>query len=175
MGIPAADPLLAVTRLFHFTPDTNLANIRAHEGIYATARLREMGIEFTPGGNELSLRLDSDGGMDQYVHLCWDYGHPMEWYMRNRGLRVRYLEIDPVIMREPTTRFSPGVANANGMYTHSIQEAVDGGMIDYDAINRRIGSLKDANNQHRRQQAEQTEVLIPDFVPMRFIRNFPNG
>lgn len=173
MTVP--DPLLAITRLFHFTPETNLPNIRAYGGIYATARLREMGIEFTAGGNDLSLRLDTEGGMDQYVHLCWDYGHPMEWYVGNRGIRVRYLEIDRAILHEATTRFCPGVANANGMVTHSVQEAVDGGMIDYDAINRRIGSLKDANNQARRQRAERTEILIPDFVPMQFIRNFPNG
>lgn len=174
MSIPA-DPLLAITRLFHFTPVSNLPNIRAHRGIYATARLREMGIEFTAGGNELSLRLDTEGGMDQYVHLCWDYGHPMEYYVSNRGIAVRYLEIDPAILREVTTRFCPGVANANGMMTHSVPEAVAGGMIDYDAINRRIGSLKEYENQERRKRAEKTEILIPDFVPMKFIRNFPNG
>ncbi len=171
----ASDPLLAITRLFHFTAETNLPNIRAHGGIYATALLREMGIEFTPGGNDLSLRLDAEGGMDQYVHLCWDYGHPMEWYVSNRGIRVKYLEIDRSILYEPTARFCPGVANANGMCTHTVPEAVEGGMIDYDAINRRIGSLREPDNQERRKQAERTEILIPDFVPMRFIRNFPNG
>jgi hypothetical protein len=172
---PAADPLLAITRLFHFTPVTNLENIRAYGGIYATARLREMGIGFTTGGNELSLRLDTEGGMDQYVHLCWDYGHPMEWYVSNRGINVRYLEIDRAILYEDTTRFCPGVANANGMCTHSVPEAVAGGMIDYDAINRKIGSLKESENQERRKRAEKTEILIPDFVPMKYIRNFPNG
>jgi hypothetical protein len=169
------DSLLAITRLFHFTPEANLANIRAHGGIYATARLREMDIKFTPGGNELSLRLDAEGGMDQYVHLCWDYGHPMEWYVSNRGVRVRYLEIDRAILYEPTTLFCPGVANANGMTTCSVQEAAGGGMIDYDAINGRIGSLREPENQARRREAERTEILVPDFVPMRFMRNFPNG
>jgi hypothetical protein len=53
------------------------------------------------------------------------------------------------------------------MYTHSVPEAVDGGMIDYDAINRRIGSLRESQNQERRKKAERTEMLIPDFVPMR--------
>jgi len=172
---PTPDPLLAIVRLYHFTPETNLANIRAHGGIYATARLHEMGIEFTPGGNDLSLRLDAEGGMDQYVHLCWDHGHPMEYHVNNRGIRVKYLEIDRAVLYEASTLFCPGVANADSMPTYSVREAVDGGMIDYDAINRRIGPLRQPENQARRQKAERSEILIPDFVPMRFIRNFPNG
>ena len=168
------DPLLAIARLYHFTPEANLKNIRALGGIYATARLREMGVEFTPGGNDLSLQLDQKGGLDQYVHMCWDYGHPMEWYLSKRGIRVKYLEIDRVVLYQATTRFCPGVANANGMTICSVQEAVDSGMIDYDAINRRIGSLMEPENQARRRIAERTEILIPDFVPIQLIKNLPN-
>jgi hypothetical protein len=171
----APDPLLAITKLYHFTPEANLANIEKFGGIYATARLREMDIEFGSGGNDLSLKLDAEGGMDQYVHLCWDTGHPMEWYVKNRGIKVKYLEIDRAILYEETTRFSPGVANANNMPTHSVQEAVDGEMIDYDAINRKIGSFALPGPQARRAKAEKTEILVPDFVPMKFIKNFPNG
>lgn len=152
-----------------------MENILAHGGIYATSRLREMGIAFTPGGNDLSLRLDMEGGLDRYVHLCWDRGHPMEWYVSGRDIKVKYLEIDRSILYEPASRFCPGVANANGMTICSVQEAVRGEMIDYDAINRRIGSLKEPENQARRRLAERTEILIPDFIPMRLIRNFPNG
>lgn len=104
----APDPLHAIARLYHFTPEANLPNISAHGGIYATARLREMGVEFTPGGNDLSLQLDVEGGMDQYVHLCWDHGHPMAWHVSNRGIRVKYLEIDRAILYEATTLFCPG-------------------------------------------------------------------
>jgi hypothetical protein len=71
--------------------------------------------------------------------------------------------------------FTPGVANAVGMKKHIIQEAVDGGMIDYDALNRRIGSLRDPSNQARRQKAERTEILVPERVAMKWIKNFPNG
>lgn len=159
----------------NFTPETNLANIKNFGGIYATGRLREIGIEFVSGGNDLSLKLDAEGGMDQYVHLCWDLGHPMEYYIRNRGVKVKYLEIDRSILYEATTRFCPGVANANDMPTHSVQEAVEGGMIDYDAINRKIGSFALAGPQARRAKAEKMEILVPDFVPIELIKNFPNG
>jgi hypothetical protein len=48
-------------------------------------------------------------------------------------------------------------------------------MIDYDAINRKIGSFSISANQLRRQAAEKTEILVPRRVPMKFIKNFPNG
>jgi hypothetical protein len=61
MAVP--EPLLAITCLSHFTPESNPPNLRAHGGIYATARLRKMGIDFTPGSNELSLVLDAEGAL----------------------------------------------------------------------------------------------------------------
>jgi hypothetical protein len=173
--VAPGDPLLAITRLFHFTPEINLPNIRAYAGIFATARLREMGIEFTPGGNDVSLEQDTRFGMDQFVHLCWDYGHPMEYYVSTRGLRTKYLEIDRAILYEPNVLFCPVVANSVDNETHTVRAAVDGNMIDYDAINRRIGSLRVPDNQARRRAAERSEILVPDFVPMKFLRNFPNG
>ena len=109
--------------------------------IWATAKLHEIGVEFVPGGNELSLKQDVAVGMDKYVHLCWDLGHDMKYHVKNRGIKVTYLQIDRLILYEPGVLFTPGVANSNNMPTYSVQEAVDGGMIDYDAINRKIGSF----------------------------------
>lgn len=115
--------------------------------------------------------------MDAYVHLCWATGHPMEWHIRQRDTAVRmiYLQINTAILFEPNVRFSPGVANAVNMATHSVQEAMDGNMIDYDAFYGNIGSLREAGPQARRQKAEKSEILVPDCVPIRFIRNLPNG
>jgi hypothetical protein len=173
----APDPLLRVTRLYHFTDVTNLPGIRERGGIYATARLREMGVQFKPGGNDWSLEQDTRFGMDEFVHLCWATGHPMEYRIRQRDntFRPRYLEIDRLILYEPGVVFSPGVANAVDMETFTVQEAVDGDMIDYDAFYGNIGSLREPEPQARRQKAERAEILVPDFVPLRFIRNMPNG
>ena len=161
--------------MYHFTPETNLADIKKHDGIWATAELHKMGVEFVPGGNELSLNQDVAVGMDKYVHLCWDLGHHMEYHVKNRGIKVTYLQIDRLILYEPGVLFTPGVANSNNMSTYSVQEAVVGGMIDYDAINRKIGSFYPPANQARRRKAERSEILVPEFVPMKFITNFPNG
>lgn len=94
---------------------------------------------------------------------------------RDKDIQLRYLEIDRSILYEPGVVFTPGVANKVGMLKYSVQEAVDGEMIDYDAINKRIGPLSQSEPQARRQKAERTEILVPECVAMKFIRNFPNG
>lgn len=171
------DPLLAITKLYHFTDVRNLPLIRKLDGIWSTLKLKKGKCDFFPGGNQWSLDQDVSTGMDYYVHLCWDRNHHMEKNIRERDkdIRLFYLEIDRLILYEPGVVFTPGVANSIGMPKHTIQEAVDGGMIDYDALNRRIGSLRDSSNQARRQRAERTEILVPEHVAMKWIRNFPNG
>ena len=115
--------------------------------------------------------------MHYYVHLCWDKNHHMEKNIRERDkdIKLFYLEIDRLILYEKGVVFTPGVANTVGMAKHTIQEAVAGEMIDYDAINRRIGSFALSGPQARRVKAEKTEILVPERVPMKFIKNFPNG
>ena len=173
----APDPLLAISKLYHFTDERNLPMIKQLGGLWSTASLRNGNCAFFPGGNQWSLDQDTQTGMDDYVHLCWDRHHHMEKNIRDRDkdIKLFYLEIDRLILYEPNVVFTPGVANAIGMTKYTIKEAVDGGMIDYDALNRRIGSLRDRSNQARRQQAERTEILVPRHLPMKWIRNFPNG
>jgi hypothetical protein len=172
-----SDPLIRVVQLYHFTDIRNLPKIRELNGIWSTAKLREKGCEFFPGGNAWSLEQDQRTGMDQYVHLCWAVGHPMEWYIRQRGsgVQLKHVQIDRSILYETNVRFSPGVANAAGMPTYSVQEAVDGNMIDLDAFYGNIGSLRDAGPQARRQKAERSEILVPDCIALKFIKNLPNG
>jgi ssDNA thymidine ADP-ribosyltransferase, DarT len=172
-----ANPLSRIPCLYHFTDARNLPLIRTLGGLWSTARLREQAQEFFPGGNPWSLEQDQRFGMDAYVHLCWATGHPMVWHIRQRDATVRmiYLQIDRAILFEPNVRFSPGVANSVNMVTHSVQEAVDCEMIDYDALYGNIGALGEAGPQARRQKAERSEILVPDCVPIRYIRNLPNG
>src|SRR5262245_45931010 len=119
----APDPLLAITKLYHFTDVRNLPMIRKLDGLWSTAKLRKGKCDFFPGGNDWSLEQDARVGMDYYVHLCWDTGHPMEHYIKNRDkdIKLFHLEIDRAILYQPGVRFSPGVANASGMVTHSVQ------------------------------------------------------
>jgi hypothetical protein len=170
------DPLLRIPYLYHFTRSQNLASIRENEGIYSTVKLKEAGIQFRPGGDEQSLQLDVKSGMDQYVHLCFRLRHPMESFIKARDSEATlvYLEIDRAILYQEGVMFSTGVAYAHGVQTYTIEEARDGNMIDYDVLYRYM-RWDDPAVKPRRRAAELCEILVPDYISMQFLRNFPNG
>lgn len=171
----AADPLLRIPHLYHFTCKRNLPLIKELDGLYSAALLKAMGVEFFPGGNQWSLDADEMSGMDQYVHLCFALDHPMEKHARDDG-RIespRYLKIDRLILHEDGVRFSAGVSNKSGMSTFTIEEARDGKMVDYDVLYTYM-PWRDSEVQARRQAAERCEILVPDYVAMKFIKTFPN-
>jgi hypothetical protein len=66
------------------------------------------------------------------------------------------------------------VAYAQGARTFTIEEARDGNMIDYQVLYTFM-PWSDPVVKPRRRAAELCEILVPDYVPMTFIRNFPNG
>lgn len=170
------DPLLRIPILYHFTPSSNLAKIRQHDGLLATKHLRNLGEEFCPGGDDDSLALDARCGMDAYVHLCFQRRHPMAHRVTERkpDANLLYLQIDRTILNQPEVLFSTGVGYASGVRTVTLQEACEQNLIDFPILYQWFDWRVPEIN-HRRQAAELCEVLVPDYVPMSFIRNFPNG
>ncbi len=170
------DPLLRIPHLFHFTDMVNMPRIKELEGIYSTAKMREMGENFCSGGDQDSLSLDTRMGMDQYVHLCWAGDHPMAGRIKERkpDANLFYLKIDRAALYTPGVKFATGVVYANGTQIVPLEQAVEEKLIDfhylYDWTN-----WKDPSEQAKRRTAELCEILVPDFVPMAYIRNFPNG
>ena len=63
-----------IPHLDHFTDVRNLPSIQETEGVYSTAKLDEMGVTYWPGGDQQSLDLDVQSGMNQYVQLCFARG-----------------------------------------------------------------------------------------------------
>jgi hypothetical protein len=100
MGGVVAPALVRVPHLYHFTNVNNLPGIRRLGGIFSTVRLNEMGEVFCAGGDEASLVLDRQCGMDQFVHLCFTAGHPMAFRVRERNpnANLTYLRIDRAIL-----------------------------------------------------------------------------
>lgn len=174
--VSTPDPLRRIPRLYHFTDIKNLPKIKELGGIFSTAKLREMGATYYAGGDELSLALDVQSGLDQYVHLCFTDGHPMAFRVkeRNSDADLRYLRINRAILYQERVQFSAGVAYAQGVEAIPIEAACDENLIDHQALY----SWTDWNDpavQARRQAAEKYEILVPDYVPMDFIMDFPNG
>ena len=175
--MPAQDPFLqyAVTSFYHFTDRRNAASIRERGGLYSLAALREMGIEIpAPGGNEWSHEADESRGLDRYVHLCFRPNHPMEYVARQDGRIIDsvYLQIHPDILRTKGVMFTADVSNKSGVEAVPLAEALE--IIDFKVLYTRT-DWTDPEVQQRLRQAEKYELLAPDHVPMKYIRNLPNG
>ena len=165
----------SVTKFYHFTDRRNLPQIRELGGLYSLARLREMEVEIPcPGGNQWSHDADEQNGVDRYVHLALKLDHPMEYLARQEGRldRVLYLEIDAVVRFLDGVKFTPDVSNKSGVGMHRLQEARD--MIDFEVLYTQTNWGNPAI-QHRLQKAEKCEILVPDHVPLKYIRNLPDG
>jgi len=170
------DPLLRIPHLYHFTDMVNMPKIKELDGLYSTAKMREMGQNFCSGGDQDSLSLDTRIGMDQYIHLCWAGGHPMAGRIKERkdDANLFYLKIDRAVLYTPGVKFATGVVYANGTRVVSLEEAVAENLIDFHYLYDWT-DWKDPSEQAKRRAAELSEILIPDFIPMAYIRNFPNG
>ena len=170
------DPLARIQTLLHFTDQRNLPRISESGGLWATARLRQAGVEFFPGGDEASLALDTRAGMDQYVHLCFRGAHPMAYRVveRDPGVQLRYLQVDRTIVYEPGVMFVPGVGYAHGVRPIPVAEASTQGMIDFEVLYNWM-DWSVPNIQTRRQAAELCEILVPGQVALAYIRNMPDA
>jgi hypothetical protein len=132
-----------------------------------------MGVEIpAPGGNVWSHDADTMKGLDRYVHLCFRPNHPMEYVARQDG-RISdsvYLQIHPDVLHIAGVMFTADVSNKSGVRAIAIAEALE--VIDFEVLYTRT-DWTDSDVQQRLRQAEKYELLVPDHVPMRYIRNLP--
>lgn len=169
------DPFLqyAVTAFYHFTDRRNAPSIRELGGLHSLAGLHEMGVQIqAPGGNEWSHSADAVKGLDRYVHLCFRPSHPMEFVARQDG-RITdsvYLQIHPDIVRVGGSMFCADVSNKSGVAVVPLSEALS--VIDFPVLYTRT-DWNDPQIKLRLRQAEKYELLIPNHVPMKSIRNLP--
>ena len=100
--------------------------------------------------------------------------HPMEHVARQeeRIGDTIFLEIHAQVLHWDGVLFAPDVANKSGVPTYTMDEAAD--IIDYEVLYTRT-DWNDAAIQDRLQQAEKSEILVPNQIPLAVIRNVPNG
>jgi hypothetical protein len=175
--MPTKDPfaLYSVTSFYHFTDRRNAASIRELGGLYSLAALRELGVEIpAPGGNDWSHDADKRKGLDRYVHLCLRTNHPMEFVARREGRLVQpvYLQISRDVLEVEGLMFTADVSNKSGVQILSLAEAFE--KMDFEALYAPT-RWNDPDFMQRLRQAEKYELLVPNHVPMKFIRNLPNG
>lgn len=170
-----ADPIKRITTLYHFTDRRNVASIRNLGGLLPMAELRDMGIAIpAPGGNDWSHDADQYRGLDTFVHLCLRPNHPMEYRAREAG-RIGdtvFLQVDPSVLLWEGIRYSADVSNKSGVGIVTMEEAR--ALIDFEVLYSRT-DWRDPNVQHRLQQSEKSEILVPRKIPLELIRNLPHG
>ncbi|MGP0076217.1 MAG: DarT ssDNA thymidine ADP-ribosyltransferase family protein [Bryobacteraceae bacterium] len=170
------DRLARVTWLYHFTDSRNVPLIRELGGLWSTAKLREMGVRFYPGGNQHSLDADRMFGVDQFVHLCVSMEHPLAYLAKNDGRieKLQWIYIDDAqgIFELEGARYCPEVANKSGVSHYPIEVARES--FDVEALS--YLDWKVGNNYARRQAVEKCEILVPDHVPLKFFEErLPHG
>jgi hypothetical protein len=158
-----------ITSIWHFTDEENLAGIRNAGSILATQYLDERGVNFLPGGNEISLELDKRTGMNKYVHCAFIRNHPLEYIARNEyGRNTVWLEISTKILDEPGVLYSKQVANA------ADAERVPADEVIGDNGRSWVNYLFNTTLQSRYFETFQTicksDILIPERIPIEYIK-----
>ena len=165
----------SVSCFYHFTDRSNIDLIRKLDGLYSYEKLQEMGAEPPlPGGNEWSHEADARKGLDRFIHLCFRPNHPMEHVAHQEG-RIKnpiYLSIHVDVINQDGVMFTDDVSNKSGVEIYTIEEAKK--IIDFPVLYTRT-DWNDPEIQMRLQQAEKYEILVPDHIPLEYIRNIPNG
>jgi len=158
--------------LYHFTDHANFPSI-SQNGLLSKEQMRKRGLwpPLKTGGNALSHSLDLQCGVDPYVSLCFTRNHPMKFLAVSDGRLTdpRYLAIDPSVLTLPGVRVTMGVANSNNVENLSVQEAL--AKLDAEVIYTRT-DWSDPEVNLRLRAAEKCEILVPNQVPVEYIKGF---
>lgn len=151
---------------WHFTDRSNLGSIEEHGGLWSFAKLRERGIAIPIlGSSEGSRIVDARMGLDKYVHASFCADSPMLWQIEkhNKDFISCWLKIDIALIYGNGVRFCAGVANKSGSEILTAAEAET--KIDFEGLFEKKG----AENFDRRKEANKSEILIPDCIPLQYI------
>jgi hypothetical protein len=98
----------------------------------------------------------------------------MEFLARQEGRIIDsiFLEIHPAVLAFNGVKFTADVSNKAGVIAHDIGNARN--MIDFEVLYTRT-DWSDPAIQLRLKQAEKCEILVPQCIPLNYIRNLPNG
>lgn len=152
--------------VYHFTDKRNIPEIKKNGGLMPRSMLNN--IPFIPGGNQRSIDLDNNFGMQKFVHLCFLKDHPMEYLAREDGrIYPIWLEISTDILDSPGVLYCVGVANQIGAKYITANEAVK--IMDFDHLFNWHDFSVDGNMQ-RHNEAKKYEILIPTKIPINLIR-----
>ena len=161
-----------ITKLYHFTDFDNLESIIKNGGLYSWADCRDKGIKIPkPGSSGPSRSLDERDHLEHYVRLSFVEDHPMKFVAMNEGRIsnpvVLEIDLEPALWKD--SLYSDRNATRSG--------AIVGGdfanlmTIRFGLFNRmmRYFDMTEEAKMHY-----QAEVLVKNFIPLKFITNISN-
>ena len=161
-----------IKKLYHFTDFDNLESIIKHGGLYSWADCRDKGIKIPkPGSSGPSRSLDERDHLEHYVRLSFAEDHPMKFVAMNEGRIsnpvVLEIDIEPALWKD--SLYADRNATRSG--------AIVGGdfanlmTIRFGLFNRMMKyfDMTDEAKMHY-----QAEVLVKNFIPLKYIKNIGN-
>lgn len=149
---------------YHFTDRSNLKSIIDNGGLYSWKALDELGISSKTGGDSLSHQLDVRKGLQDYVRLGIASDHPMMYRLEQLGYDLVILYIHPIVAMFKDTLFS----NVNATDNDCL---IGGELRNLMSLSRYAGSKSYVSRDDKCFKAKQGEVLIPHFIPLKYIIN----
>jgi len=160
-----------ITKLYHFTDRDNLESIIKNGGLYSWADCEEKGIKIAkPGGGDLSRSLDRRDRLEHYVRLSFVPDHPMMYVAMDDGRIsnpvVLTIDIEAALLED--CLYADRNMTKNGAN-------VGGSLDDLKAIHfglfwgRKYFDMSDEAKMYYK-----AEVLVKNFVPLKYITNIGN-
>ncbi len=160
-----------IKKLYHFTDRDNLENIIRHGGLFSWADCESRSINIPkPGGSDTSRALDRRDGLQKYVRVSFTTQHPMMYVAMNDG-RISnpvILEIDPEVIFWKGSKYADRNATKNGA---RVGESIE----DFKRIHfTSVKAKKHFDLDPDEQPFFQAEILLPNFIPLQYIKNIGN-
>ena len=160
-----------ITKLYHFTDRDNLESIIKNGGLYSWADCEEKRIDIAkPGGGQLSKDLDKRYHLQHYVRTSFTPKHPMMYVAMGDG-RISnpvVLEIDLDVIYDEDSKYADRNATKRGMN-------VGGTLEDFKKIHfQSVMANTHFDLPEEEQSYFQAEVLVKNFIPLKYIKNIGN-
>lgn len=154
--------------LYHFTDRSNIDSIKKAGGLYSWDYMERNNLIIPmPGGDNLSRMLDQRYNIHNFVRTSFCINHPMMYIAKNQG-RIKdpvILKIDIAIVGIENTLFSDMNATKNGH--HQGSDLADLKRVRFDICKQR----NHFNLTNDEKPYYQAEVMVKEFIPLKYILN----
>ena len=157
--------------VYHITSEKNWQSIK-NKGLASYSLLKAKNISVTTGGNETSLAIDNNLGLDKYIHLSFTDWCPMFYGKEKLDEKLYVLHISLDVLDQPDVLFCDRIATANDAIFY---DYLDSEVFDLEAAYAYL-DWRTPDGQKRRNQAEKYEILVPNYIaPDKIIGAVPRG